>query len=74
MDDSTAEPKRAYYVVVNSEEQYSIWPTDRSIPLGWRTVGTTGSSEECLSYIRDTWVDMRPLSVRRRMSQDNAIT
>ncbi len=73
MDDSTAEPKRTYCVVVNSEEQYSIWPTDRSVPLGWRIVGTTGSREECVSYIRDTWVDMRPLSVRRQMSQANAI-
>lgn len=69
MDDSTAETKRTYCVVINSEEQYSIWPADRNIPLGWSTVGTTGSREECIAYIKEAWVDMRPLSVRRQMSQ-----
>ncbi|HVR21737.1 MAG TPA: MbtH family protein [Candidatus Polarisedimenticolia bacterium] len=72
MDDSTTETKRTYCVVMNSEEQYSLWPADRHIPLGWRTVGTTGSREECIAYIKETWVDMRPLSVRRQMSQSDA--
>lgn len=69
MDNGTVEQERSYFVVVNSEEQYSIWPTDRNIPLGWRPVGPTGSRDECVSYIKETWVDMRPLTVRRQMSQ-----
>jgi MbtH protein len=55
-----------YKVVVNHEEQYSIWPADRENPLGWRDVGTVGNKSECLAYINEVWTDMRPLSVRRR--------
>ncbi len=55
-----------YIVVVNHEDQYSIWPVDRAIPAGWVTVGASGSREECLAYIKDVWVDMRPRSVRER--------
>ena len=57
----------SYKVVVNHEEQYSIWPADRDIPPGWQDVGRTGSKEECLAYIEEVWTDMRPLSLRRRM-------
>lgn len=57
-----------YRVVVNHEEQYSIWPDDRGNPTGWRDAGKSGSKEECLAYIRDTWTDMRPLTLRRRMA------
>jgi len=56
-----------YKVVVNHEEQYSIWPADRENPLGWRDVGKQGDKEECLAYIETVWVDMRPKSLRRRM-------
>jgi MbtH protein len=56
-----------YLVVVNHEEQYSIWPTERAIPAGWRAVGTTGGKAECLSYIKEVWTDMRPLSLRRKL-------
>jgi MbtH protein len=59
-----------YKVVVNHEEQYSIWPEDREIPPGWRDAGKAGPKTECLAYIKDVWTDMRPLSLRRRMEQD----
>jgi MbtH protein len=55
---------RAYKVVVNAEQQYSIWLLDRENPLGWLDAGRTGSKAECLAYIKDVWTDMRPLSVR----------
>jgi MbtH protein len=52
-------------VVVNDEEQYSIWPADRENAAGWRDAGKTGTKEECLSWIKETWTDMRPASLRR---------
>jgi MbtH protein len=61
-----------YAVVVNDEEQYSIWPTDKPVPNGWRMAGKTGSKEDCLQYVNDVWVDMRPLSLRKNMSADSA--
>lgn len=56
-----------YNVVVNHEEQYSIWPVDRELPAGWRAVGKSGTKQECLDYIKEVWTDMRPLSLRRQM-------
>jgi MbtH protein len=56
-----------YTVVINAEEQYSIWRADREAPKGWSEVGKRGPKSECLAYIRDVWVDMRPLSLRRQM-------
>ncbi|GGW16154.1 MbtH protein [Streptomyces capoamus] len=58
---------RSYLVVLNDEEQYSIWLADRELPLGWRSEGTHGSREECLAHIGTVWTDMRPLSLRLRM-------
>jgi MbtH protein len=58
-----------YKVVVNHEEQYSIWPADRENPLGWKDVGKTGLKDECLAYIGEVWTDMRPLSLRKRMEE-----
>ena len=58
-----------YQVVVNHEEQYSIWPADREQAPGWRAVGVTGTKEECLAYIDEVWTDMRPLSLRQRMDK-----
>ncbi|MCL4850862.1 MAG: MbtH family protein [Bryobacteraceae bacterium] len=58
-----------YKVVVNHEEQYSIWPLDRENPLGWSDAGKTGRKQECLDYIKEVWTDMRPLSVRKQMEQ-----
>lgn len=54
-------------VVINDEEQYSIWPTYREIPAGWRAVGKQGRKEECLAYVDEVWTDMRPLSLRRAL-------
>lgn len=64
VNDSDSADKRTYRVVVNHEEQYSIWPEDRSNPLGWSDEGVSGTKEECLSHIAGVWTDMRPLSVR----------
>ena len=61
-----------YKVVVNHEEQYSIWPAHKSNPLGWRDAGKSGLKPECLAYIEDVWTDMRPLSLRKAMEQDAA--
>jgi MbtH protein len=58
---------RQYKVVVNHEEQYSIWFADREPPAGWREVGPAGPRDECLAYIEEVWTDMRPLSLRRQM-------
>lgn len=55
-----------YRVVVNHEEQYSIWPVARQTPSGWREVDKTGSRAECLAYIGEVWTDITPLSVRQR--------
>lgn len=53
---------------MNHEEQYSIWPVDRDLPLGWTEAGKTGSKAECLEHIKTVWTDMRPLSLRKRMN------
>ncbi|MFD5826632.1 MbtH family protein [Lentzea sp. NPDC060358] len=60
----------AYRVVVNQEEQYSIWPADGELPAGWSAEGVTGTKEHCLAHIAEVWVDMRPLSLRRRAEAD----
>lgn len=65
---SEAEDKTLYHVVVNHEEQYSIWPADRELPLGWKSVGKTGLKSECFEYISKVWTDMRPLSLRKQMN------
>lgn len=61
------EDTTTYRVVVNYEEQYSIWPVDREIPPGWRDAGKSGPKAECLAYIKEVWTDMRPLSLRKQM-------
>lgn len=57
-----------YRVVVNHEEQYSIWPEDRELPLGWKDAGKVGPKAECLAYIEEVWTDMTPLSLRKQAS------
>jgi MbtH protein len=59
-----------YKVVINHEEQYSIWPAERENPKGWKDVGRSGSKRECLNYIEEVWTDMRPLSVHKRMAEE----
>ncbi len=61
------EDKTIYNVVINHEEQYSIWPAHRENPLGWKSVGTSGLKPECLAYIKEVWTDMRPKSLRDKM-------
>jgi MbtH protein len=60
-----AELTAPYRVVVNDEEQYSIWPEGREVPAGWRVVREAAPRADCLEYIEEVWTDMRPLSVRR---------
>ncbi len=63
------EDKTIYKVVINHEEQYSIWPVGRDNPLGWRDANKSGLKPECLAYIKEVWTDMRPLSLRKRMEE-----
>ncbi|WP_406421808.1 MbtH family NRPS accessory protein [Streptomyces sp. NBC_00873] len=66
-----SEPQTAaatWRVVLNDEEQYSIWRNDRELPAGWRAEGTAGSREQCLARIQEVWTDLRPASLRRRMA------
>lgn len=58
-----------FEVVMNDEEQYSIWPVGRAIPLGWRAVGKQGFRADCLAYIETVWTDMRPRSLREAMGE-----
>ena len=66
---SDTEDTTVYKVVVNHEEQYSIWPADRELPLGWKEAGKQGPKAECLTYINEVWTDMRPLSLRKSMEE-----
>jgi MbtH protein len=63
------EDQTTYKVVINHEEQYSIWPEWRDNPAGWRDDGKRGNKAECLAYIDEVWTDMRPLSLRKRMAE-----
>lgn len=58
-----------YKVVVNHEEQYSIWPAERENPIGWRDAGKSGSKTECLAYVKEVWTDMRPVTLRNQMEK-----
>ncbi len=60
-----------YKVVINHEEQYSIWPEHRENPPGWNDAGKSGTKQECLDYIKEVWTDMRPLSLRKQMEEMN---
>ncbi len=64
MDEQVTSTRR-YLVLMNDEEQYSLWPAGKTVPAGWRAVGTEGSEQECLDYVDRTWTDMRPASLRR---------
>jgi len=60
--------KTVHRVLVNEEEQYSLWPKDNPIPNGWKLV-KEGTRAECLQYVKEVWTDMRPLSLRKHMEQ-----
>ena len=66
------EDTREYLVVVNDEDQYSIWLADRQIPSGWSAEGKRGTKSECLAHIETVWTDMRPRSVRERLDAGRA--
>jgi MbtH protein len=73
MSEDTQEDQTVYKVVVNHEEQYSIWPVGRENPLGWRDAGKSGLKQECLDYIKEVWTDMRPRSLREKMDAKTAV-
>ena len=64
MDQEEREDTATYLVVVNHEEQYSIWRDGQPIPSGWRAAGKSGPRAECLAWVKETWTDMTPLSLR----------
>jgi MbtH protein len=70
MDRDKQEDTGVYKAIINSEEQYSIWPADRTNPAGWKDAGKSGTKEECLAFIKDVWTDMRPLSLRKKMDEE----
>lgn len=65
MDDDNTK----YNVVINHEEQYSIWPMDREVPMGWDVVVSDKTKQDALDYIEEVWTDMRPLSLRKKMAE-----
>lgn len=67
MAESEKEESVIYKVVINHEEQYSIWPADKENALGWKDAGKEGAKSDCLNYIKQVWTDMRPLSLRQKM-------
>src|SRR3954454_1697593 len=69
MNRDETEDTTIYKVVMNHEEQYSIWSADRENALGWTDAGKSGPKEECLAYIKEVWTDMRPLSLRKKMEE-----
>jgi MbtH protein len=69
MNRNDNEDTRTYKVVVNQEEQYSVWLADWKNPPGWTDVGKSGAKAECLADIKQLWKDMRPLSLRRKMEE-----
>jgi MbtH protein len=58
-----------YQVLVNHEEQYSLWLASKAIPPGWRQVGPIATKQDCIDYVERVWTDMRPLSVRKQPEQ-----
>ena len=69
MTESSTTTAPEYDVVVNDEEQYSIWAVGRAVPAGWHAVGVSGTREECLEHIEEVWTDMRPKSLRLAMGE-----
>ena len=67
--DPDKEDTTVYKVVINHEEQYSIWPDYKEMPLGWKDVGKVGLKADCLAFIKEVWTDMRPLSLRKMMEE-----
>lgn len=70
---SVSDEDAEYVVLVNQEEQYSLWSARLPVPDGWRAEGPRGSKETCLSYIREAWTDMRPKSLREALARSPLI-
>jgi MbtH protein len=62
--------KGRFHVVVNDEDQHSLWPVFAEVPAGWRAVFGEASRAECLEYVEQNWTDMRPKSLREAMAAD----
>jgi len=73
MSRENQENTKTYKVVVNHEQQYSIWSVERENPVGWKDAGKSGNKAECLDYIKEVWTDMRPLSLRTKMAEKEAV-
>jgi len=73
MSTNDQEDLTVYRVVVNHEEQYSIWPAGKSLPNGWADATVTGTKGECLAHIKEVWTDLRPLSLRRQMEEQQKL-
>lgn len=61
------DPDGRFLVLINDEEQYSLWPSFSAVPDGWKIAKEESSRQECLDYINENWVDMRPRSLRESM-------
>ena len=70
--DRHEDDSRTHTVLVNDEEQYSLWLDGRDVPAGWREAGKRGTRAECLEYVDTVWTDMRPLSLRKQMDETGA--
>ena len=61
-----------FQVVVNDEEQYSVWRVDKPTPVGWRDGGFSGTRDQCLDFIETVWTDLRPKSLRLWLAEVGA--
>ncbi|GHC74691.1 MbtH family protein [Streptomyces alboflavus] len=61
-----------FYVLVNDEEQHSLWPSFTEVPAGWRVAFGEAGRQECLDYVEQNWTDLRPKSLRDAMAADQA--
>ena len=66
---TVGEYQEMYLVLINHEEQYSLWPSYKPIPAGWKAIGEERTKNECLAYVDEVWTDMRPLSLRKQMEK-----
>jgi MbtH protein len=67
MQQNKSQDARLYHVVVNDEEQYSMWAAGREVPRGWQIVAQRGPKAGCLDHTNEIWTDMWPLSLRKKM-------
>jgi MbtH protein len=58
-----------FVVLVNDEDQHSLWPVNIAVPAGWRVVFGEAGRQECLDYVEANWTDIRPRSARSTVAQ-----